>query len=1010
MISERTQQLTAQFYEWELLGRGWLCANEPVDLEPTFTPFFGHFINRTTIVDDGIRHTLLSSIASTFKKKKLPEVVECMPEVSHDLFPFVDSSILVTLQLIIPKQVKVSIQDAEQLLTMLSYCTRPISFEIIGTQKEITIQFVCREEDALYIKSQLVTFFKGIAILEKRTDEQSLLSEETSLATIDFGLQEEFMRPLTQGRSSIDPFTGMFSILEHLHEGEQVVFQVLFNGVVNHWGSSIIKSVSDANGGSFFEDAPEMLPLAKEKIGSTLCTATIRFLTQAETLDTAFALLRKLTFALITNSKSQSNALIPLTDTSYNVERRIEDILFRESCRAGMLLNAKELATFIHIPDATLISKKLIGDNKKTKAAPRITEGYNFTLGINSHNGIEKKVTISNEQRVKHTHIIGTTGTGKSTLLLNMICQDIEHGEGVAVLDPHGDLIDTILSSIPSSRIHDVLLIDPSDSEFPVGFNILKAHSDIEKEVLSSDLVAAFRKLSTSWGDQMNSVFANAILAFLESTKEGTLIDIRRFLIEKAFREEFLKSVVDPSIRYYWQKEYPLLKTNSIGPILTRLDAFLRPRMIRNMVAQKQGIDFEKLLNTKKILLVKLSQGLIGSENSYLLGTFVVSKIHQAAFARQIKQERSDFFVYIDEFQHFITASMAHILSGARKYHVGLILAHQDLQQLQKSETELLNTLIANAGTRICFRLGDADAKKMAEGFSFFEPHDLQNLDTGEAIVRIERPEFDFSLSTFPFQPASKTAVSKDAVVSHSRNSYSASKQSVETALKESMSEFEVYDTKQENVIKSQGQPIPDPEKTIIIESPQEVKTKSVFQPEEKEMSGVIKKKEETQHRYLQTLIKKMAEAKGYKATIEMPTPNNKGSIDVHIVNSKLQIACEVSVTTDSNWELHNIEKCLIAGYDLIFVCCAERKAIDGLQKKVLETFEEVVRHNIIIGEPEVLFELLDRMAEKQAATETTIKGYRVKVEYDAISNEAMKKKRESIAKLVIDAMKKFKK
>src|SRR3990170_755786 len=598
MISPKAAQLTAQFYQWEILGRGWLSAQEPIELEPCFTPFFGHFINHRSIVDDGVHHTLFSSIASAFKKKKEQAASEPAPEVSYDLFPFENDTLLVGFQMLIHKQYRVSALEMEQLLSMLSYCIQPISFEIIGTQKSITIRFVCREDDARYVKSQLATFLKGVPILELDIEDKTVLEDEIPFATVDFGLHEEFMRPIAQYKGSgIDPFSGMFSILEYLQVGEQVVFQVLFNGVVNHWKPSIIQSVSDAKGGAFFENAPDMLPLAKDKVSSTLFSATVRLLAQANTLTESFSLLHKVVFGLVANSRSHSNELVPLSNTDYTAEQRASDFEFRESHRAGMLLNVKELATFIHLPDPSLVSKKLLGENKKTKAAPQITEGHAFSLGHNIHEGIGKSVTVTNEQRLKHTHIIGATGTGKSTLLLNMICQDMQNGEGIAVLDPHGDLIDVILSNIPHARLNDVILIDPADSEFPVGFNILKAHSDIEKEVLSSDLVAAFRKLSTSWGDQMNSVFANAILAFLESSKGGTLIDMRRFLIEKPYREEFLRSVSDPSISYYWQKEYPLLKTNSIGPILTRLDAFLRPRLIRNMVAQSQGIDFEKVLS-----------------------------------------------------------------------------------------------------------------------------------------------------------------------------------------------------------------------------------------------------------------------------------------------------------------------------------------------------------------------------------------------------------------------------
>ena len=259
--------------------------------------------------------------------------------------------------------------------------------------------------------------------------------------------------------------------------------------------------------------------------------------------------------------------------------------------------------------------------------------------------------------------------------------------------------------------------------------------------------------------------------------------------MEKAFRDVYLKTVRDQHVVYYWQKEFPLLKSGSVGPILTRLDTFLRPKLIRNMVAQRKGLDFENILDTQKILLVKLSQGLIGAENSFLLGTFFVSKMYQAAMARQAKSktERNDFFLYIDEFQNFITPSMSHILSGARKYHLGLILAHQDMQQLQKYDTELASSVVVNAGTRICFRLGDTDARRFANGFSYFEVEDLENLHTGEAIARIEQPNFDFSLSTIPLPELNSREAEETAklVIAHSRERYGTPKEIVERSLEQ---------------------------------------------------------------------------------------------------------------------------------------------------------------------------------------------------------------------------------
>ena len=370
--------------------------------------------------------------------------------------------------------------------------------------------------------------------------------------------------------------------------------------------------------------------------------------------------------------------------------------------------------------------------------------------------------------------MIGATGTGKSTFLLNSIVQDIQCGNGVAVLDPHGDLIESVLNYIPANRLKDVILIDPSDPEYSVGFNILKANTELEKEVLSSDLVSVFQRFSTSWGDQMTSVLANTLLAFLESSEGGTLLDVRRFLIEPTFRDRVLKTVSDPSILYYWNKEFPIIKTNSIGSILTRLDSFLRPKAIRHIFSQKEGLNFSDILNSQKILLVKLSHGLIGESNSYLLGSLLVSKIYQTALSRQSTHmdDRKEFYVYIDEFQNFITPSISSILSGGRKYRLGLILAHQSLDQISSANTELASALIANAGIRVCFRLGESDAVKLEKGFASFTSEDLLNLSTGEAICRVGRSDMDFNVSVPKDIVSSQAPASAADVIQSSRTRY----------------------------------------------------------------------------------------------------------------------------------------------------------------------------------------------------------------------------------------------
>ena len=450
-------------------------------------------------------------------------------------------------------------------------------------------------------------------------------------------------------------------------------------------------------------------------------------------------------------TRSADNQLTLVPGGTHDVDTEAVDILDREARRSGMILSLSELATLVHVPSASVRSARLRRQSGRTKAAPAIATGHALILGTNDHDGDTVVVSLSPEHRLRHVYAIGASGTGKSTLLLSMAAQDIALGNGFAVLDPHGDLIEDILARIPEERANDVILFDPADDAYPVGFNILSAHSELERTLLASDLVSVFKRLSTTFGDVMVSVLGNAVLAFLESSEGGTLLDLRDFLIDKAFRARVLRTVQDEEVVSYWEREFTLLKGLPHAPVLTRLNTFLRPKVIRRMVAQqKDRLDFRRIMDHRMIFLAKLSQGAIGEENSHLLGSLLVSKIAQAAMSRQNVEtsQREPYALYIDEFHHFVTPSIATILSGARKYGLGLVLAHQELRQLRSRSEEVASAVLANAATRVVFRVGEQDAKALAEGFSFFEPKDLQSLDVGEAIVRVERADFDFNLRT----------------------------------------------------------------------------------------------------------------------------------------------------------------------------------------------------------------------------------------------------------------------
>jgi len=987
----RAKALTQNFYSWEQRCRGWLFFDEAVRLEPPFEPFFHQIPGQNDpVVDDSFRPSLFTRLVSAFSNATTSETESDNEDVANDLKHVIaqPNEPLVAMSISLPDNYGVPREGMESLLLMLSETTHPISFEVIGNAHSIRLQFVCNETDEAVIYTQVKAYFPECGIQEVPVDDIFVSTERYQV--VSYVLQEECMRPLSIPKQfNIDPLTGIFAALGTVRGDEQIALQILFTGAVYPWSESIIRSVSDGAGGSFFTDASEMVKLAQEKTALPLFAVVIRII--GCTNNDSMAAIETLDTAIRQATRSNVNSLMPLTLTD---ESALTDVWCRQSHQVGMLLNLKELATLVHLPSASVVAPQFKREVKKSKSAPAIFLGHTLVLGSNIHRGTELQVTINDYQRLKHTHIIGATGTGKSTLLLSSIIQDIANGEGIAVIDPHGDLIESVLSWVHPDRHQDVIVIDPADADYPVGLNILTAHSEIEKDILSSDLVAAFRRLSTSWGDQMNSVFANAILAFLESTRGGTLMDLRRFLIEKSFRDEFLLTVSDPSIIYYWRQEFPIIKSASIGPILTRLDSFLRPKVIRNMVAQNKSLDFEQILDAKKILLIKLSQGLIGTENSYLLGTFLVSKIQQAAMARQAKAkaDRSNYYVYIDEFQNFITPSMSAILSGARKYHLGLILVHQDMQQLIKQDAELASAVVTNAGTRICFRLGDTDAKRFADGFSSFDSTDLQNLDTGEAIIRVERPENDCNIVTVPIEELESdvTEYNRNMVIARSRHTFGTPREEVEKALQTINTRYADVEQRETPIIKSPKAETPKPQ--------------SITTEVAKSTQPVTFPKPETQHRYLQNLIKKMAESRGYVARLEEPTLDGQGKVDVSLARNNKRIAVEINDTSKDAWELHNIEKCLASGYDIVVACSTDANAKTRMRQKISEKFRPEVADKILALNPDDLILYLDSEIAKEASSEIRIKGYRVKVDYEAVSEQEMNKKREAIAKSVIDA------
>ena len=783
---------------------------------------------------------------------------------------------------------------------------------------------------------------------------------ESQLIWTAVGLSNEFMLPLrTFGSFEIDPLIAVTASLSDLREDELAVFQVLFQPVRAAWRESILASVTDGSGKSFFVDLPQMASLAKDKVSRPLYAAVLRLAAQSPTHGRAWQITKAMGSALVQLADPHANELTPLSNDDYPNDEHESDLLDRQTHRSGMILNVDELVGLVHFPSASVRSEKLERRRRRTRAAPAISSGHPLVLGENHHAGRTEVVSLNADQRSRHTYLVGASGTGKSTLLLNLIIQDIQQGQGVGVLDPHGDLIDQILGYIPEKRHKDVILFDPSDAEHPIGFNILSAHSELEKTLLSSDLGDVFRRLSTSWGDQMTSVLANAILALLESEQGGTLLDLRRFLVEKDFRSSFLETVQDDEVIYYWRKEFPLLSGRPQAPLLTRLDTFLRSKLIRNMVCQKENrLDFKAIQDHGKIFLAKLAQGAIGEENSYLLGTLLVSKIHQMATARQemAESERRPFYLYIDEFQNFLTPSMAGILSGARKYHLALTLAHQELRQLWNKNTDVASAVISNPYTRICFRLGDFDAQKLRDGFSYFEAQDLQNLGIGEAVCRIERAEYDFNLRTYPMAEIDvKLAVQRrNRIVEFSRGKYSRPRREVEKELRGQRPAT----SPERSSEPGRNRPKTTPAEETVAQ--QEVRPQAPV-PE----SPLLKGRGGGEHKHLQQLIQRWAKGRGYQATIEMKILDGLGSVDVALEKDGFSVVCEISVTSTTDQEVKNIQKCLAAGFDHAVLVSSDKSVLSKVRGAVAMALGKEQFKQVGFFVPEALFNFLMTLEAK---------------------------------------------
>ncbi len=397
-----------------------------------------------------------------------------------------------------------------------------------------------------------------------------------------------------------------------------------------------------------------------------------------------------------------------------------------------------------------------------------------------------RRFGIKTDDRRRHMYVIGKTGMGKTTVMENMVLNDIYKGHGVGIVDPHGDFAEKIIDFIPPHRINDVVYFNPGDVDNPIGFNVLEVTTEEQKHLIAAGLMGIFKKIWPDvWSSRMEYILNNTVLALLDYPG-STLLGINRLLSDKDFRKKVVNQLKDPVIKSFWQNEFASYNDRyaqeAVAPIQNKIGQFLSASVIRNMVAQVTStINIREIMDSRKILIMNLSKGRIGEDNSRLLGGMLITKIQLAAMERVDTPEadRKDFFLYVDEFQNFATPSFANILSEARKYRLSLIMAHQYVLQLDEVVSA---AVFGNVGTIMAFRVGGGDAEALAKEFApVFMEEDIVNLAKYHIILKLmidgvaSQP---FSAMTMP--PIGSPTGSREKVIRVSRERYSQRREVIE--------------------------------------------------------------------------------------------------------------------------------------------------------------------------------------------------------------------------------------
>ncbi|QQS59152.1 type IV secretion system DNA-binding domain-containing protein [Candidatus Peregrinibacteria bacterium] len=657
------------------------------------------------------------------------------------------------------------------------------------------------------VEKQITSYYPDAVVEE--TPAPNIFTSGNKIACCSMNLSKQYFSPIrTISRLESDSLNNILNTLSKIRVKEGAAIQIVCRPVPDSWQEKVEKVAGELTSqkssmpifqtlnpfrilGAFFsilisgpsgggEETPkvteqnafvqEKIKAMEEKASKPGFDVVIRLVTAAATEREANSQLTNIKASFSQFSAPNLNGFS--SSTKHSRKKLMRDYIYRNFSRnrnvllsrflstgqIRQIVSSDELAALFHFPNAQYNKMpNLQWQTFKIAPAPHNLPEEGLLLGYNNYRGEKREVRIKRDDRRRHFYCIGKSGTGKSVNLENMIRQDLQNGEGVCVVDPHGDLVEAVLPYIPRERADDVILFDPGDLERPMGLNLLEAHTEEQKEFISQEALAIFIKLygEEIMGPRLQHYFRNGVLTLMADDEDGaTLLDITKLFTDINYEKMKKSKVKNPVVKSFWEKEMAKTgqreKEEMIPYFASKFGPFITNAQIRNILGQvKSGFDFRDVMDNRKILLVNLSKGKLGDLNSKLLGMIMVSKIQMAAMSRvdTPEKERKDFYLYVDEFQNFVTDSFASILSEARKYRLNLIVAHQYISQITQSseggkgkheDSSLRDAVFGNVGSMMCFKIGAHDAETMEKEFQpVFSQQDLINIANYQAYIKL---------------------------------------------------------------------------------------------------------------------------------------------------------------------------------------------------------------------------------------------------------------------------------